>query len=232
MDPQAWRDIYGHGSKGTRGSAPPKHFRRYGAPANGSYNLLQSRDADHARVRRIFSSAFSDRALKQQEPLFNKYVDKLIVTLKRRLAEDPQQKIDMVRMYNFTTFDVMGDLTFGESMHMLDNAEYHPWVSLIFGSVKFGSRTSILHHYPIAARLFRWLVPRSALRKRVEHQKYSGDRVTKRLEKGRDSEGVDLWDLVLSQKEEERLTRGEMDANSSLFMIAGKSGYSCDEHNG
>jgi hypothetical protein len=29
----------------------------------------------------------------------------------------------MVRMYNFTTFDVMDDLTFGEPFHILDNAE-------------------------------------------------------------------------------------------------------------
>jgi hypothetical protein len=26
-------------------------------------------------------------------------------------------------MYNFTTFDIMGDLTFGEPLHMLKNAE-------------------------------------------------------------------------------------------------------------
>jgi cytochrome P450 len=47
--------------------------------------------------------------------------------------------------------------------------------------------------------------------------------VTKRLEKGRASEGVDLWTLVLEQEEKGKqgLTRPEMDANSSAFMMAG-----------
>lgn len=75
--------------------------------------------------------AFSDRALKQQEPLFNRYVDQLVSKLKDGIDQDANTKYDMVRMYNFTTFDVMGDLTFGEPLHMLDNAEYDPWVSRV-----------------------------------------------------------------------------------------------------
>ena len=55
----------------------------------------------------------------------------------------------------------------------------------------------------------------------MDHFNHSVTRVTKRLDKGRDTEGVDLWDLVLGQKEGRGLTRGEMDANSSIFMIAG-----------
>lgn len=78
---------------------------------------------DHVRQRKIFTPAFSDRALKQQEPLFLKYTDQLVAKLKARIEEDPESKIDMIRLYNFTTFDIMGDLTFGEPLHMLDNAE-------------------------------------------------------------------------------------------------------------
>lgn len=68
---------------------------------------------------------------------------------------------------------------------------------------------------------FRALVGQSINRKRMEHFNHSVDRVTKRLEKGRVSEGVDLWDLVLGQTEGKGLTRAEMDANSSIFMVAG-----------
>ena len=39
-------------------------------------------------------------------------------------------------MYNCTTFDVMGDLTFGEGLNMLEDGEYSPWVSAIFGGIK------------------------------------------------------------------------------------------------
>ncbi|PSN66721.1 cytochrome P450 [Corynespora cassiicola Philippines] len=221
IGPQAWRDIHGHGSKGTPGSVPEKHWDRYGKSVNGGVSLINAQDADHTRMRRIFTSAFSDRALKQQEPLFMKYVNQLVHNIKDGAQEDPNRKWDMVRLFNFTTFDIMGDLTFGEPLHMLSNAEYDPWVSLIFGSIKFGTRLSIMNFYPALRKIFKVFVPESFAKKRYEHFQFSVKRVTKRLEKGRDSEGVDLWDLVLGQEEGKGLTRDEMDSNSSLFMIAG-----------
>jgi len=65
---------------------------------------------DHARQRKIFTPAFSDRALKQQEPLFLKYTNQLVAKIKEHIEEDPDSEIDMIRLYNFTTFDIMGDL--------------------------------------------------------------------------------------------------------------------------
>jgi cytochrome P450 len=172
-------------------------------------------------MRRIFNPAFSDRALKQQEPLFLKYVDKLVNLLRQSVADDPERPLDLVRMYNFTTFDLMGDLTFGESLHMLDNAEYDPWGSIIFSLVKIGGRMGLLHHYPFLRSIIRTFRPKDAAEKRNKHFQYCVDRVTKRLEKGRESEGIDLWTLVLRQKEEHGLTRDEMDSNASIFMVAG-----------
>lgn len=180
-----------------------------------------AQDADHKRMRRLFNPAFSERALKQQEPLFMKYVNKLVKSLNDSIQEDPKRKLNMVRWYNFTTFDVMGDLTFGEPLHMLDNGEYDPWVSIIFASIKFGTRLGIMQHYPALYKIFKSLMPVSFAKKRFEHFQYSVQRVTKRLEKGRESEDVDLWDLVLGQDEGKGLSRDEMNSNAGLFMVAG-----------
>jgi cytochrome P450 len=70
-------------------------------------------------------------------------------------------------------------------------------------------------------RLIRAFMPKSRNRARYNHFAHSVTRVTKRLEKGREAEGVDIWDLVLAQEDGKGLTRGEMDSNASLFMIAG-----------
>jgi cytochrome P450 len=225
IDAQSWKDTQGHGvskSSNVRGSMPDKCWRRYGTTINGSPSLIVQRDPhDHAAARRIFSPAFSDRALKQQEPLFMKYVDQLVQVMKDESQKDPDRKFNLVKLYNFTTFDVMGDLTFGESLHMLDSGKYDPWVTDIFGSVKVGSRIGMLMHYPILFKMFKAFIPEKMLKKRYAHFQHSVDRVSKRLEKGRESEGTDLWDLVLKQDEGKGLTRGQMDSNSSLFMIAG-----------
>lgn len=76
-------------------------------------------------------------------------------------------------------------------------------------------------NYQWLVRLVRTLMPKSRNKARYNHFEHSVKRVSKRLEKGRQAEGVDLWDLVLSQEEDKGLTRGEMDSNASLFMIAG-----------
>lgn len=115
----------------------------------------------------------------------------------------------------------MGDLTFGESLHMLDDSKYDPWVSVIFASIKFGSRFNLLTYYPWLARTIKANLPAKFQKKRYEHFQYSVERVTKRLDRGRTTEGRDLWDYVLGQEEGKQLSRGEMDANSTLFMIAG-----------
>ncbi|KAF1836188.1 cytochrome P450 46A1 [Decorospora gaudefroyi] len=220
-DPDCWKDIDGHGTKGTAGSLPHKYWARYGTAPNGTHNIISTRDEDHTRQRKIFTPAFSDRALKQQEPLFVRYADQLVLKLREGVENRSDKKFDMVRMYNYATFDVMADLTFGESLHMLENDEYDPWVTTIFGGLKIGSWFGILQYYPWLWRAFKRYVPESVNKKRMDFFNHSVERVTKRLEKGHNTEGLDLWDLVLSQKEGRGLTRAEMDANSFLFMIAG-----------
>jgi cytochrome P450 len=223
IGPEAWRHIYGHGSKEGRGSAPPKNWSRFSRSINGADSLITTQDpAEHARTRKIFISAFSDRALMQQAPLFIKYADKLVESLRK--GSQNGTKFDLVSMYNFTTFDVMGDLTFGESLHMLDNAEYDPWVKAIFQNIKRGTHLNLFYNlYPLAGKIFRAVMHKTMIKAQYNHFNHSATRVTKRLGKGRASEGVDLWDLILQQQDKGKqgLTRGEMDQNAGLFMIAG-----------
>jgi hypothetical protein len=68
-----------------------------------------------------------------------KYIDLLI----RRLHEkgtDPitgqLNPLDMASWYNYTTFDIIGDLAFGESFDCLQDSSYHPWVKIIFESLR------------------------------------------------------------------------------------------------
>src|SRR5690242_913 len=115
----------------------------------------------------------------------------------------------------------MGDLTFGESLHMLDESKYDPWVSVIFASIRFLSRFNIIHHYPWVSRVLLSFSRTTIERKKFEHFQYSAERVSKRLDRGRKTEGRDLWDLVLGSEDGKKLSRAEMDSNAGLFMAAG-----------
>jgi len=218
IDAQAWKDVYGHriGEKGNI----PKHRVFYGEPINGSRSLLHpSPDVEHARVRKIFTHAFSDKALKEQEPLFQTYVNMLIRKLQQELDMNPQHALDMVKPYNFTTFDIMGDLTFGEPLHLLQKNEYSPWVAVIFNSLKEAMWGRALRYFPLYAALEPYILPKSMKEQRLRHFRYSSERVDRRLAAPTDQ--PDIWTLVMRYKEDGGLTRDQMHSNAVLFMVAG-----------
>jgi len=71
--------------------------------------------------RRNFSHAFSEQSMRDQEPLIRIYIDLLI----RKLHGNVGKKINIANWYKFTTFDVIGDLVFGESFDCLKSATLH-----------------------------------------------------------------------------------------------------------
>lgn len=209
----AWKDIYGHGSRLSKDPLFYKH------PGDGVADIVNSNTTNHARMRKIFAHAFSDSALKKQEPLFLTYVDVLVQKLRQLSTADPEHKFNMVDMYNFTTFDIMGDLTFGEPLQMLADASYHPWVAAIFANFKFGTYLHCIRNFPTLETLLLSFIPQSLKEKQRLHNEFSVARVNKRIQEG--DTRPDIWGLVLKKNDESGLTKSEMYANANLFMIGG-----------
>lgn len=154
-----------------------------------------------------------------QEPLFLTYVDKLMQKMRATIKTDPQHKFNMVNMYNFTTFDIMGDLTFGEPLDMLEDSGYHPWVASIFAGFRFGSYLHCIRSYPTLEKLLLGAIPQSIKDQQKQHHSFSTTRVDRRLEKK--NARPDIWGLVIEKEGESGLTLREMYANSNIFMLAG-----------
>ncbi|KAI8627216.1 cytochrome P450 [Xylariaceae sp. FL1651] len=219
---QAWKDIYGHAHSGRR--VNDKEPRFYGPVKdldNKTPGILEADDQNHTRMRKIFSHAFSHKAIQEQEPIFQTYTSLLITKLKKVVAEDPRRQFDILAWYNYTTFDVMADLTFGESLNLLETTTYVPWISAIFDSLQAGVIFRSMRYWPSIYRTLRFIFGKTLREKRRVQFKYCADSVDKRLEKDPEHTRPDLWSLVLRQKEEERLTLAEMHTNSSAFMMAG-----------
>lgn len=171
----------------------------------------------HRRLRRIFAPAFSDRALKSQEPLFQRHVDMLISKLAE--ATEGDKPVNMLDMFQFTTFDIMGDLTFGQPLGLLENGRYSDWVQHVFDAVKVIPVAQVIQYYPILNFLFKHLEPKFVTDMKFNHFRHSADRVDLRLKNG--SEKPDIWNLVLSTDEKDRLALEEMYVNSEVFMLSG-----------
>lgn len=99
--------------------------------------------------------------MKEQEPLIGSYVDLLI----RRLRENSTdatgrpQSVNMRDWIAYTTFDIIGNLTFGEDFGCLEGSGYHPWIALVLGSFKGRVKIQIFNALGFlwSARIMRWL---------------------------------------------------------------------------
>ncbi len=101
---QAFKDVYGFKKYGQR--QLQKDPQTYMVPVNGTHGIISADDENHARMRRTLTHSFSDKALKEQEPIFGKWA----ALMKKKLLEraDGIEKVDLLKFYNCTTFDVMG----------------------------------------------------------------------------------------------------------------------------
>ncbi|GAP84455.1 putative cytochrome p450 monooxygenase [Rosellinia necatrix] len=207
-DGRAWGDI----CLAPRGRKENSKEVRFHAPsANGVPNIVCVNDiSHHARLRRSLAPAFSEKALKAQEPLLQKYTD-LVVARVRQAAE-----VDLSALMNFATFDIMADFAFGESLHMLEKGQYSDWVAKVFNSIRILPFVQMIEFYPLAKKIFDLIEPEVIAKMRSEHFDHTVTRVNKRLNHGSDK--PDLWDFVLGA---EVLTLKEMHVNAELFMAAG-----------
>jgi hypothetical protein len=151
--PDAWREIYGHRPGGSTGPVElPKwktFYRNQGLPPN----IFTEDKENHAMLRRMLAPGFSERAMRDQESIIGGYIDRLIQQLRSHSVVRPsdlqgggegegegdekkadarvgdRKPIDLTTWYTWTTFDVIGDLAFGESFGCLERADYDPFVA-------------------------------------------------------------------------------------------------------
>ncbi|KAK8132274.1 isotrichodermin C-15 hydroxylase (cytochrome P-450 monooxygenase CYP65A1) [Apiospora kogelbergensis] len=197
-----WKAIHGHERGGRELPKAPEC-----APSH----------EDHRRFRKLFSPAFSDRALKSNEPILRKHVGLLM----SKLGEAVQGccTVDMLQMFQFTTFDFMGDLTFGQTLGLLNDLKYSGWVESLFNSLKVIPAIQFIQYYPWLSALFKLLEPQSVKDMKYQHFKHSADRVDIRLARGADT--PDIWTMVLAAKGNQKLSLDEMYCHADVFMLAG-----------
>ncbi|KAI5196097.1 hypothetical protein AUEXF2481DRAFT_82887 [Aureobasidium subglaciale EXF-2481] len=210
IDEQAWKDIYGHKNNN------PKDPTFYPFAPDTKNSLILAGDEDHHRMRKMFLPAFSAKALRDQNDMLNGYVRKLVVVLKRKQKGG---KVDLVQYYNFTTFDVIADLVFGESLGLLEAQEYTPWLQGIFDQIFLACSSRAIQYFPLLWTVVQQLMPKSITNAANASFKHSADRVDKRL--AMDTDRPDIFGLVLKHKDGASMSRQMMYSNADLLMIAG-----------
>lgn len=132
--------------------------------------------------------AFADSSLREQEPLIHSYCDLLIEKLYDQIAGPDRGNVDIMSWFNFTTFDIIGDLAVGDSFHGLERGKYHFWIATIFDSLKAFQIMKTMRAYPPLGTLFLSLLSLlpSAQKAKSDHFSFCRDKTLQRIERRTD----------------------------------------------
>ncbi|KAK2806369.1 hypothetical protein FQN51_007413 [Onygenales sp. PD_10] len=170
---QGWKDIYGTNAKVQK----IKPISGVEEEEGGAQSVVTAEGDTHTKQKRIMKTMFSEKMLREKESVFIGHVDQLI----QRLLAFEGRPLSLADWYSFTTFDIIGDLLFGEPLGMLSRSDYVPWVKAVPDFVKAFVLIVVLYQY----RLFRicWaLVPWKLLKgMRKTHFSYTGQKVDQYL---------------------------------------------------
>jgi cytochrome P450 len=217
-DPQAWQDIYG---QGPHEDAFPKNTKVWMRPhADGVDGIFSAGKGDHSRMRRLLAHAFSEKALQAQEPLIQSYIDLKTRKLHQKAESSPNRiaSVNICDWLNFTAFDIISDLSFGESFGCLESGVYHPWIPLFFQNFKSLTMGASTRYLLGLENALRWLLPKDVLQERLDHFKQVQTRVQRRLARGEDPQKSDFMTYLLPNNGEKLMTIPEIEATFAVLV--------------
>jgi hypothetical protein len=146
------------------------------------------------------------------------YVDLLMSNL--REDAEKAMNIDIVAAFNWTTFDIIGDLSFAESFHNLEQRRPHPWLITLFGSIRLMAVIHLLNAlgFGMLIRLLHILMRKES---GFHFIPYSKKRVDERIKQG--TTRPDFMSRVLEHNREDGtgISRDEIDSTMAILVIAG-----------
>lgn len=169
-------------------------------------------------MRKQLSHAFSQRSLEEQEHLVSKSVDLFV----RKLGEDGAQGIDIVLNFTLMSFDIIGDLGFGETFGGIESKEVHPWISRMTGAMMQGALADCATRFPAIAQivftLFKSHINRLIADTKI-NEEFSVELVKKRV--NRKTERKDFYTRILENREPGAFSDTQLAAHASDFVLAG-----------
>ncbi|KAL3494133.1 cytochrome P450 [Aspergillus germanicus] len=215
--PDAYKDIFQPDQNQRQLLKDPLWWARQ--PGHPDSLLSAINPEKHAQMRRVLSPGFTAHALRSQEVFVQKYVNLLISQLSDLLGEGKTADVDMTPWFNYTTFDIFGDLGFGESFDCLQHSRYHPWIALLFNSVKAAGFVISTRFYPIVEFILLKCIPPSMKKIQRDHYQQIVDKVDRRL--SWELQRPDIMSHVIDKDGELKLDAGELYATFMILTTAG-----------
>jgi len=192
----------------------PWHFIKH----DNNPSIHVSNDADHTRMRRTIAHAFSEKALKDQEPIMHTYTDMLI----KRLGEAATTvgTTNIKQWYKWALFDMFGDLCFNQPFGCLEAGKSHPWIDLLTEAIGSFYFLGLARRVPGAQSLLMAMVPKKKMEQAEWHTKYSIDLADRRIAMKTDR--ADFMSAILKHNDTEKgLSLPEIHSTTGVFIPGG-----------
>ncbi|KAI0399986.1 cytochrome P450 monooxygenase-like protein [Xylaria palmicola] len=213
--PQSHQDIYGHTSKGKQRFLKTDFYDIGKIP-----RVTSARDPEvHARQRKAMAHAFSAKALRDQEVLIHEYVDMFLKQL-GNLGQAGQKGINVSEAFNWLTFDIIGELSFGESFNAVAEGRTPYWISLIFDGTYWSALTSLRKRLPIMKLVLLLMLPGDAREKYRKHVELTRQKAQRRIKRGADT-GRGMADFFGQMIKANTITEAELREQARALIVAG-----------
>jgi cytochrome P450 len=159
--------------------------------------------------------------LREQEPLIKSYIDMLMSNMREDAREG--RPSDVVLYFNWTAFDIVGDLSFAQSFDALKTRTTHPWIKALFSRLEMRIILSeLIHLSPFRLLIFLAIRIRAKRGRKVDD--FCRAAVKKRRQAG-DLDRPDFLGKVMQQNAERddkaTMSDEEINLTFNLIMIAG-----------
>ncbi|KAI0543734.1 benzoate 4-monooxygenase cytochrome P450 [Xylaria curta] len=155
---RAWKDIYGS-RPGHQAFVKGTWYDGLSIyAAQDIRSIITERDpAKHAAMSRLYGGAFSRSFLNEMEPMIIDYMDRFIEYVRAKTADGGV--VDLTFGYSSMTFDIIGDLAFGQDFGAIGMDTPHKFIRELNESLGFTSLAEAIKRFPalgpIARVLFR-----------------------------------------------------------------------------
>lgn len=191
VDERVWKDIYGHHKEG---GELQKHMPAINVI--GGYGIFHNpSDADHNRIRKLLSTGFSEKAIRDRESIIQGYISILVERLKEKAERS--EKLDATWWFDCLGADIAGYFGYGESFNALGTStlpEFMPIIDKLLRGLTIGLA---MQQYPIlrtVGKILRNLSPFEGTFRRLVDSKIE-TRET-RLDTGQDGDVQDYYSLL------------------------------------
>ncbi|KAH8695817.1 benzoate 4-monooxygenase cytochrome P450 [Phaeosphaeriaceae sp. PMI808] len=237
--PEALKAIYGNNAHVKKGDWYLTLDISAGAP---SIQMVIDQH-QHALRRRVMAPAFSEKALRDAEPLINANARKLCKRLTERFGCKKggwSEGFDLQQWVAYYGYDFISDLAFGQSFALLDHEEYRFVPTVLKSASQFlyyvGYLPFAVLVRPLMGTSVQDYFPGQSAKDSLKYTNLANGRLAERIERERErketsggEERKDIFHYLLNSKDPmtgKEFTVEELQADTSLFIAAGSDGVS------